>query len=659
MPRIKPRPDGPFWPVNEPPHRARVVEALLADPRVSLDRRAAEALVSQVTTRASDLLMRTGALRDPLFRKYTLADGEWVQTLRVRTTLDIPWWHNTRVEPHWSDPKAPLRPWPTTDTAEAPVARLHTACADYGAAVTLVDKAGIFLNDEISDLKRRYSLRDDMARNGQEHPGISVLHELSWPDPASGGRLARTVLARVLGNSRAAVRLDLLGLTPVEAAFGIPLRALRGAPQGTARANELIGSAPAVIEDPAAGWNQLMAAYELASDAAAGEVELPDGYERLGEFDLEAVARMAAVETDVVVGVSDPDRLLELVQKLNVRDHLRGNQDLEEEARLLALGGEILDTHRRDGRITATATVELYGAAPPDAIAPDATPVVAEAVRRARLLELIFPVDQTATRAVGAVMGEPANRSQVSGPQIRQRARVFTALATRGRHNPRAGEDVLTHPQGKRGVRLPDGSVVDWLEAAVADPDGNAADALLGPLGVIWLIENGLFGAPRGSDPQGRRTAQNVINALRADRVRAIGLMLELYSAAASGGIASEVDEGGQSLPGTQVSRGWFDKTFPPTRRARSKGSKPAAGPVTPAAELATAKIDLLTNIRDAGEYDTVLTEAIDRIVALCEENDLTIDDAWYRSVRDAVDDMVRRLERRPDYTRLRTLTGE
>ncbi len=122
-----------------------------------------------------------------------------------------------------------------------PVAALHTACDSQEQAVALVRKASAFLAEESSDLKRRYSLRDDMARNGQEHTGIAVLHELSWLDPASGGRHTRTVLARVLGNSRAAVRLDLLGLNAVEAAFGVPVRLLRGAPAASERAGELSG----------------------------------------------------------------------------------------------------------------------------------------------------------------------------------------------------------------------------------------------------------------------------------------------------------------------------------------------------------------------------------------------------------------------------------
>lgn len=659
MSRAKPRPEGPFWPVNEPAHRARIVEALIHDPRVALDRPVAEGLAAQITTRAADLLMRGGGLRDTAFHTYELPDGEWVRTIKVRTTFEVPWWHNLRVEMHWADPAAPPRPWPTVrGTATDAVAALHTACDSQDGAVELVRMASSFLAEESTDLKRGYPLRDDLARNGQEHAGIAVLHDLSWPDSASGGRRTRTVLARVLGNSRAAARLDLLRLNAVDAAFGVPLRLLRGAPSGTERAAELVDGAPAVLDDPATGWNHLMAAYELAADAERGEAVLPDGHERLADLDCAAVQRMADVTTEVVVAVSDPSRLLELAQKANIRDHLRGNQELTDVARLLALGAEILDVHRTRGTLTAQDVTVLYGVTPPTALDPEGRPAVAEAARRARLLELVFPADETASRAVGGVMGEPTNRAKVTGPQMQQRGRVFTALATRGQHNPRAGEGIMDRNQGLIGVLLPAGLVTDWLHAASTAPDGPEAKALLGPLAVPWLVEAELYGAPRGSDPQGRRTAADVIAALRAEPVRGVGLVRELLFARTAGTLARQVDEAGDGMVGTEVSRPWFDAMFPPTRRRPPQPPpSPVAGPPpTPAALLEGAQLTLLTTLAEAAGHATELANAVDRIVELCRGHELTVSDEWHRDTSAAFDAMLLDLERRPEFGRLRRL---
>lgn len=664
MSRIKPRPEGPFWPVNEPAHRARIVTALLDDPRVSLDRAAAEGLAEQITTRAADLLLRGGGLRDTLFRTYELPDGEWVRTLKVRTTFDVPWWHNLRVEMHWADPATPARPWPTVrGTASDPVAALHSACESQDAAVAVVRKASEFLREESTDQKRGYSLRDDMATNGQERPGIAVLHELSWPDPAaSGGRRSRTVLARVLGNSRAAVRLDLLGLNAVDAVFGVPLRLLRAAPAGKERADERIGDAPAVLDEPATAWNRLMAAYELAADAAAGDATLPDGHERLADVDLAAVQRMADVTTEVVVAVSDPSRLLELAQKANIRDHLRGNLELSDVARLLALGAEILDVHRTRGVLTAEQVRMLSGATAPTALDPQGRPVVAEAARRAQLLTLIFPPDEAGSRAVGGVMGEPTNRAKVTGPQMQQRGRVFTALATRGQHNPRAGEAIMGRNDGLAGVRLPAGLVTDWLDAATTDPASPESQSLLGPLAVPWLVEAELFGAPRGSDPRGRRTASDIIAALRAQPVRGVGLMRELLFARAGNALPREVDEAGDPVPDTRATRPWFDAAFPPTRRRTPPPPPPGptpGPPPTPEALLEGAQLTLVTALAEAHGHATVLAEAVDGIVALCQEHDLTVDADWHRDAVAAVDAMLLDLERRPEFGRLRRLVGD
>jgi hypothetical protein len=660
MSRLKPRPDGPFWPVNEPAHRARIVEALINDPRVALDRQAAEALAGQTTTRAADLLMRGGGLRDSLFRTHQLPDGEWVRTIKLRTTLDVPWWHNLRIEMHWADASASARPWPTVrGTASEPVTALHTACDSQEQAVELVRNASAFLDEESTDLKRGYPLRDDLARNGQERAGIAVLHDLSWPDAASGATRTRTVLARVLGNSRAAARLSLLRLNAVDAVFGVPLRLLRGAPPGAERANEKVDGAPAVLDDPATGWNHLMAAYELAADAERGEAVLPDGHERLAEVDLAAVQRMADVTTEVVVAVSDPSRLLELTQKANIRDHLRGNQELTDVARLLALGAEILDVHRMRGTLMPEEVTVLYGVTPPTALDPQGRPVVAEAARRARLLELVFPADEAASRAVGGVMGEPTNRAKVTGPQMQQRGRVFTALATRGQHNPRAGEAILDRNGGLTGVRLPAGLVTDWMQAATVDPHGAEAQALLGPLAVPWLVEAELYGAPRGSDPQGRRTAADVIAALRARPVQGVGLMRELLFARAADTVARQVDVAGDGISDTAVSRTWFDAAFPPTRRRTPPPPPPPPvprPPPTPEALLDAAQLALLTTIADASGHATELANAVDQIVALCGEHDLAVTDQWHRDARAAFDAMLNDLDRRPDFSRLRRL---
>lgn len=83
--------------------------------------------------------------------------------------------------------------------------------------------------------------------------------------------------------------------------------------------------------------------YEVLNDLTDND-SVEHGYERvLEQVQLEGAALVADAKCRVVVGVSDTTRVLELVQKCNLRDHLRGNQELEAEARYLAMGAEVID----------------------------------------------------------------------------------------------------------------------------------------------------------------------------------------------------------------------------------------------------------------------------------------------------------------------------
>lgn len=635
--KTKPTPGGPFAPVNDPQFRRRIADALGATEGVTLPPDAAEALAAQITDRAADLITKrdkagTARIRPERLRRQSVGGDDWVLELRCMPTFNVPWWHNLRVEHRWADSSAPARPWPIplgSDTGSA-AAALVTRFRSVQEAQDVLRWGNETLRSANSDPTRGYSLAADLARNGQEQPGCCVLHAVVWDDD-DGVEQVRYLLANVLGNSRAMYRLDLLNVRWEEAVFGLRLGTLRAARPGSEYGHEKVGGSHVAIADPAEAWNRLMAVYETLYERGLDSDGVPEGYEAVPErVDLQAAARLASAPCWVVVGVSDPSRTLELVQRRNLRDHLRGNQELEAEARYLAMGAEVIDAYCAEGRLPAAHAPAVKGAVDPGVLAPGGARDEAEGVRRAMLQSLLFPTDDGDRRLVAAALGEPTRKKDLRSTDTDLRSRVLTALVTRGQLNSRVGE-VFSVGETKDGVPSSGKPLLELVADAAARPSGGEADELLGFHALVALGEAGIYEADRGSSSE-RREPRNVKQALLRDRVRAVGLVGELLRASASGRHPRQVGEAGEAVPDSQATREWFNQAFP--KRAmpdEAEGAPPyVAPPASPEQRLQEAMIAaaevLATGIEaDVGE----LEDRVGEVIALCNEHDLKLDMDW------------------------------
>jgi hypothetical protein len=491
------------------------------------------------------------------------------------------------------------------------------------------------LRDETeSEVKRGYSLFDDLARNGQEEPGVVVLHELVWP-AETGGEVRRIGLFNVLGNSRARARLMLLGLNWEQALFGVRLATLRAVRPGAERAEELTADRRhLLLTDPGVAWNRLMAAYQTVSDALTSGEAIPEGYERLADesiIDLDAAARIAEAPCEVVIGVSHPERTLELVQELNLRDHLRGNLELGDEARALAMGDQVLHAYVNAEYVPAEHFTALSGKTVPDILAPARPRYEAEDVRRAQLERLLFPSDETARQLVSAALAEPRRKSDLRKAHITNRSRVYTALVSRGNVNPRIG-DVFLKEEVTSG-RVGDGQTLgELLAAATNDPTGVAIQRALDAQAVIMLGEHKLYEAARGSNVN-RREPGNVRQALRRDPVRGLGLVKELHSARAEERRPRTVDAQGVPVEETTATEKWFDEAFPKnggttTKAAASAQTKPAP-PETPEQQMHTEQAAVAGVVEKLDEATSTLRDTVTVLVELCQAHNLRLDTGW------------------------------
>jgi hypothetical protein len=521
---------------------------------------------------------------------------------------------------------APRRPYPAPVGVETgqPTAALVTRFDSFDHAQTVIGWANQQLRDSNSDLKRHYSLSADLGRNGQEVAGVAVLHAVTWPDEA-GHESTRFGLANVLGNSRAMYRLDHLGVRWEEAAFGLRLSTLRAARAGEEHAEEQTAEGrDRVLSDQADSWNRLMAVYETLYESG----QPPKGYEAVLErVDLEAAARLAEAECFVIVGVSDPERSLELVQRRNLRDHLRGNQELDPAARALALGADVVDRCVAAGIVPHAHGAALVGAVPPDVLLPDGSGFDAEGARRGYLGELLFSSDDRYHAPVAAALGEPARKSDLRRSHIDLRSRVLAALVSRGRVNPRVGQ-VITLTDAKTDSALSGQSVSSLLRAAQSDPFSSAADELLGFHALLLLAEERLYEAVRGSSDAPRQP-MNVKAALLRDRRRAVGLLAEIVDARAENRTPCQVDETGEVIRDLTANLAWFNETFPADWAAPAGST----GRRSTHQQLEDVKHRARETVDELGRQVARLRDHVDAIVGLCEGHGLPLDAEWVKNV--------------------------
>jgi hypothetical protein len=260
-------------------------------------------------------------------------------------------------------------------------------------------------------------------------------------------------------------------------------------------------------------------------------------------------------------------------------------------------------------------------------------------LRSMKLLELFFPSkDQQEVRGrLRAALSEPSS-SNLGGEQVRQRMRAWSALTSMSYPepwNPRVA-DVLGVAAAKDGIKLSRRNLHELLN--VAADDATAFEELVVYRAPHWLAAYDIVDADRGSmgaqavrkdaadpdadDPETerriRRGVTNAINAMRADRPRAIALLREIVAAMDEGREPRRIDDEG-AVGDAPADQQWFDKTFPKVQRGRGRPAPitmqvESAPAVTPATQVQLLATELRTAVDCLKETALTIPELVREI---------------------------------------------
>ncbi|MFE5794878.1 hypothetical protein ACFQ8C_20200 [Streptomyces sp. NPDC056503] len=580
-------------PFHHPPTREwqqRWTDAVLATPGVTAPRAALENIAPFVIRPKDDL---TGPEAEPDGVRRLRPDRyRWVHTdagrmLLLTVTMNgvggIVWERNERISSEWrsvSDPSAtanrPSLPritsWTrlTEDGTERTFTALESTVADRNALIHGIDQASNALRNH--DGMRPYDLLEDLALNGQVEPCMYVAQHVNLAEeppqqPDGSPRYPSSYWGwmAVRGNNRTKYRQELFGVTSSEVLTGVPFKT--------------IGQDGTDVSVSPSYWLSRLGDLLNAEFAEA---------EKEGRSDSRAhrARAIAAVEAQLVVGSSAPERLFRIVQGSNRRDHVHPPLEFGPNDRGRALGRGVIGAYTA-ARILDDRTADvLAGHAPvtdlPDVPA-DASVAELRDIRSMLLLTNLFPTQEEPgkRRAIRAALGEPAP-SQLNGKDINRRVRAWSALTSESYPapwNPRVAEVVQTAP-GRKGIVLLDRRLPELL--ASADSDREAFEELLVYRAPHWLAAVDIIDADRGSitgqkmDDEGReaqrvrRTIANVVEAMRKRPVMAVGLLRELFDAMnESDRPPRPVDETGTPTGG-RATRAWFNRTF-----TKESGTRP------------------------------------------------------------------------------------
>jgi hypothetical protein len=533
------------------------------------------------------------------------------------------WWHNERISTAFRSPVDPsdgpkpnlpaVRPWTavTTDGQERTYSALRSEFRTLNDLLTTIERSGNELAGR--DGHRPYDLREDLVLNGQMEPCMYIAQQLVLDEASidtSGDQRPSSYWAwpAVRGNNRTKARQELLGLSSAEIVTGVPMAKL--------------GMDSVDVSTNPAYW---LPKYSS---------KLNDEYKTARETDNHdapayRARNVAVVSAHLVIGSPTPERLYRIVQSSNRRDHVHPPLEFKPNDRSRSLGRSILGAYSANGVLSEDVADVLAGTQPISRLAsgPGDAPVsVQRDWRSMRLLREFFPAEDDLRRQlIRAALSEPAP-STLARPHVNRRLRAWSALTSESYPepwNPRVA-DALPVALAKEGVVLSGRSLQDLL--TTADADAEAFEELLLYRAPHWLAafdlidaDRGSVGAQRGDSDTDqtvdseeslriRRGVNNAIAAMRANQVRAVGLLRELAAAMdESDRQPMQIGESGELLD-KPASRSWFNKTFPKVAgatRASSSPPQPNAAAAPPETDTEAVKrlrrelADVLTTLEE------------------------------------------------------------
>ncbi|MEV5571898.1 hypothetical protein AB0L06_17765 [Spirillospora sp. NPDC052269] len=628
--------DHPFVAPSTKEWQHNFVEAALASVHVNVPRSALEA-IAPLIVRPKDLLTRATTDRPAQLRAVreikTSAGQMYVLDVQLIGCAGSVWERNERQSSAWaapSDPGSrnkhplpPLTPWVDPEDQHQPGAALSVLVKDPEELRFVVEKAGNELMTQVN--QRSYDLTEDLALNGQLEPCLLVPQEYRF---AVGG--SAWAWPAVRGNNRTKARQELFGLTSSEIITGVPM--------------QKIGRSGSDIATNPSFWLKALA------EKLNGEFQ-----KAIVDDDTSAMAyrahRVAVVEAQLVVGTPTPERLYQIVQTSNRRDHVHPPLEFKPNDRARALGRSIIGAYQEGGLLDETTAGVLTGELPITRLAgvpQDATVSALRDLRSMRLLEEFFPVEseKEKRKAIRAALSEPSP-SQLTREHVNQRLRAWSALTSVSYPdpwNPRVA-DVLPPSIAKEGFRSSGRSLADLL--ATAEDDLPAFEELLMYRAAHWLAAYDIVEADRGSmgaqtvraaageDEDGeqtslriRRSVTNSLNAMREDRLRAVGLLREIAAAMDGNRQPRKVDEAGTTVPpeaddeAVEADRDWFNTVFPKVAPKRGRivmrayESPEAAPPPPESATDAVVRltIELETVIDNLHEQAKLIPELVEQM---------------------------------------------
>ncbi|WP_156045422.1 hypothetical protein [Herbidospora cretacea] len=590
----------------------RFVEAALATPGVNVPRAALEAIAPFVH-QPKDLITRASENRPAQLRSvWTVktSAGEMLTTpVHVVGCAGSVWERNERQSTAWQSPSdpinginpvlPPLSPWTARGNPNQVGAALLAEVETLTDLRDLIDRAVNELGARDGD--RPYDLTEDLALNGQLDPCLLAPQEYRLSAPVDNKRPYWAWVA-VRGNNRTKARQTLWGLKSSEVVTGVPM-------------SKLGRHGPEVATNPSY-WIKTLGEMlnEDYRQAAANEDSTSSAYR---------AHKVAVVETHLVIGTPTPERLYQIVQTSNRRDHVHPPLGFKPNDRARAMGRSILGAYLEEGLIDKVTADVLTGDLSIHALpgVPEGAAVSAlRDIRSMRLLTEFFPTEaeKEKRRAIRAALSE-STPSQLSRSQVDQRLRAWSALTSMSYPdpwNPRVA-DGFPIALGKEGIRLSGRSLPDLL--ASADRDAEAFEELLMYRAPHWLAAYDIVEADRGSmgaqklrnaarqdqedeqvNLQIRRSVTNAIKAMRADPTRAVGLLREIANAMdegrsprrieADGGVRPPDEEGKQ-----RADREWFNTVFPKITPSRGRivmptGAAPDAATPPPESDTDAVK---------------------------------------------------------------------
>ncbi|WP_329520693.1 hypothetical protein [Spirillospora sp. NBC_01491] len=600
--------DRPFVAPSTKEWQQNFVEAALASAHVNVPRSALEA-IAPLIVRPKELLTRATNDRPAQLRAIreinTSAGQMFVLDVRLVGCAGSVWERNERQSSAWAAPSDPgsknkhplplLAPWVDPEDPEQPGAALSVLVKDPEELRLILEKAGNELMTQVN--QRTYDLTEDLALNGQLEPCLLVPQEYRF---AVGGSVWAWPAVR--GNNRTKARQELFGLTSSEIITGVPM-------------NKIGRPGPDISTNPSF-WLKALA------DKLNDEFQKAKANDEITDMAFRA-HRVAVVEAQLVVGTPTPERLYQIVQTSNRRDHVHPPLEFKPNDRARALGRGIIGAYQENGLLDEITAGVLTGELPIIRLAGvpgDATVSMLRDLRSMRLLAEFFPVEseKEKRRAIRAALSEPP-ASQLTREHVNQRLRAWSALTSVSYPdpwNPRVA-DVLPTSIAKEGFRPSGRALADLLATATIDPQ--TFEELLMYRAAHWLAAYDIVEADRGSmgaqtiraaagedeDSEQtalriRRSVTNSLNAMREDRVRAVGLLREIAAAMDEDRQPRKVNETGTTGPeaAAEADRDWFNTVFPKVAPKRGRivmraDESPNAAPSPP--ESATDAVVRLT----------------------------------------------------------------